>query len=154
AAIVGRLLQGGADPNTSVPGGETAVMTAARTGKVEALKVLLARGADVNARESTRGQTALMWAAAEGNAAAVSLLVEAGADVNARSHGPKPPPEQKPASEARSIGKGTPGKPPDGRTSYGRPVSDDHLPGLNDSVSKDYTRPGRIDDYTPLLFAV
>ena len=34
-------------------------------------KVLLANGADVNAKESWRGQTALMWAAAEGNADAI-----------------------------------------------------------------------------------
>ena len=45
--------------------GETALMTAARTGKVDAVKVLLAHGADVNFKESRRGQTALMWAAAE-----------------------------------------------------------------------------------------
>ena len=42
-------------------------MTAARTGRVEAVRALLAHGADVNAKEPLRGQTALMWAAAENN---------------------------------------------------------------------------------------
>ena len=134
AAIVERLLQARADPNTSVPGGETVLMTAARTGNVEVLKMLLARGADVNARETTRGQTALMWAAAEGNAAAIGLLIEARADINARSHGPKPP-EAKATNPSR------------------RPGSQDDE-GLNDAVSRDWARRGRVDDYTPLLFAV
>ena len=43
------------------------------------MKALLARGADVNAKER-RGQTALMWAAAEGHAEVVELLLKAGAD--------------------------------------------------------------------------
>ena len=43
------------------------------------VKALLARGADVNARER-RGQTALMWAAAEGHAEVVEALLRAGAD--------------------------------------------------------------------------
>jgi ankyrin repeat protein len=137
SAIVERLLQAGADPNTSVPGGETVLMTAARTGNVEVLKMLLARGADLNARESTRGQTALMWAAAEGNASAVALLVGAGADLNARSHGPQGagPTVAKGANQPRRLGS-----------------ADDEV--LNDAVSRDYARRGRIDDYTPLLFAV
>ena len=60
-------------------------MTAARTGNVDAVKLLIARGADVNAREQWFGETALMWAAAENHADAVRALAEAGADVNARS---------------------------------------------------------------------
>ena len=60
-------------------------MTASRTGKVEAMRVLLARGAKVNAKETWKQQTALMWAAHEGNAEAVKLLLEAGAQVNDRS---------------------------------------------------------------------
>ena len=51
-AMVELLLKAGADPNTALPGGETALMTAARTGKVDAVKALLARGADVNAKEA------------------------------------------------------------------------------------------------------
>ena len=62
-------------------------MTAARTGSVAAVRALLARGADVNAKEQLRGQTALMWAAAENHTDVVRALVEAGADVKVRSNG-------------------------------------------------------------------
>ena len=83
--IIEKLLNAGSNPNTAMPGGETVLMTAARTGKVDALKILIARGADIRAQEPTKGQTALMWAAAENNAAAVKVLVEAGADIQERS---------------------------------------------------------------------
>ena len=56
-------------PTRRSPEGETALMTAARSGNVAAVKVLLAHGADVNAREAWKGQTALMWAAVENHAA-------------------------------------------------------------------------------------
>jgi ankyrin repeat protein len=59
-------------------------MTAARTGKVGAVKALLAHGADIHAKESRRGQTAIMWAAAEGNVEVVEALIQAGADFKAR----------------------------------------------------------------------
>ena len=63
--MIERLLKAGADANAAVTEGETALMTAARTGNVEAANVLLAHGAAVDARESWHGQTALMWAAAQ-----------------------------------------------------------------------------------------
>jgi ankyrin repeat protein len=47
--------------------------------------MLLARGADANARENSLGETALMWAAAENHSEAVRALIEHGADPNARS---------------------------------------------------------------------
>ena len=87
AAMIQLFLDAKADPNGALPGGETPLMTAARTGNVDALKVLLVRGADVKAKDEERGQTALMWAAAEGNTAAVNLLIEFGADIHARSKG-------------------------------------------------------------------
>ena len=62
-------------------------MTAARTGNVAVIKALVARGANVRARERRKGQDALMWAAAENNAAAVTALIEAGADRDSRSNG-------------------------------------------------------------------
>jgi ankyrin repeat protein len=84
AAIINLLLEAGADPSTDVAG-ETALMTAARTGAIDALQALLARGVDVNAKEPSQRQTALMWAAAENHAGAVALLVRQGADLTARS---------------------------------------------------------------------
>ena len=85
ASMLARLLAAGADANRAQPEGETAVMTAARTGRVEAVRILLDHGADVDAAEQWRGQTALMWAAAEGHTAAVRELIARGADVDARS---------------------------------------------------------------------
>ena len=62
-------------------------MTAARSGDRPAVELLLAHGADPNARETWRGQTALMWAAAERHLAATDSLLRYGADVGARSDG-------------------------------------------------------------------
>ncbi len=80
--MVELLLEHGANANTSQRGGETALMTAARTGRPDPVTALLKHGAEVN-RQERRGQTALMWAAAEGNTAVVQLLINAGADPRA-----------------------------------------------------------------------
>ena len=85
APIVEALLDAGADANTTLPEGETVLMAAARAGSVRVLKLLLAHGADVGAREGWRGQTALMWAAAENHPEAMHVLIELGARVNERS---------------------------------------------------------------------
>jgi ankyrin repeat protein len=87
AAMIEALLKAGADPNSALPGEESALMTASRTGRVDAVKVLIAHGANVNFKESKRGQTALMWAAAEGNTATLEELVEHGADMHAATKG-------------------------------------------------------------------
>ena len=63
------------------------LMTAALSGKADAVRLLLTRGATVDTKEPYRGQTALMWAAAEGNTAAVEVLLEAGADLKLKSNG-------------------------------------------------------------------
>src|SRR2546428_2248209 len=80
------LLHAGADPISATPGGETALMTATRTGKPDAVTLLLDRGAAVNAKESVRGQTALMWAVLENHPDVVKLLLARGADVNAQTN--------------------------------------------------------------------
>ena len=67
-------------------------MTASRTGAPDALRLLLDRGADVNAREPEFGQTALMIAVRENHDAAVGVLLAAGAKPDAQTRmGPVPP---------------------------------------------------------------
>src|SRR5437870_1297030 len=86
AAMIDALLRAGADPNSANPGGETALMTASRTGKLDAVKLLIDRGAAVNAKESVRGQTAVMWAVLENHPDVVKFLLAHGVDVNAQTN--------------------------------------------------------------------
>ena len=86
APMIEKLLRADADPNASSTG-EPPIMTAARTGSVDAVRVLVAYGASANAKEARSGQTTLMWAAAEDHARVVQVLLGLGANVNARSDG-------------------------------------------------------------------
>jgi ankyrin repeat protein len=91
AAMIEELLKAGENPNAVVSDmSDTALMLAARTGKPDALRVLLDHGADPN-KTNSEGQTALMWAVAEKNAAAAKTLIERGANVNAQTHKLPPP---------------------------------------------------------------
>jgi ankyrin repeat protein len=64
--------------------GATPLMAAALNGDRTLIQMLLAKGADVNAKDQA-GTTALMDAARMGNADAVQLLIDSHADVNARN---------------------------------------------------------------------
>ena len=57
--------------------------TAAREGEVDVVKVLLAAGADVEAKDED-GRTALHRAARAGHGDIVKVLIEGGADVEAQ----------------------------------------------------------------------
>jgi ankyrin repeat protein len=61
-------------------------MTVARSGHVDAARLLIERGANLEAREAWHGQTALMWAAAQGHTEMLKELLARGADVNAHSN--------------------------------------------------------------------
>ena len=64
APLVTQLLAHGANPNLPRENGETPLMTAARLGRPDLMKLLLRKGAKVNARTDD-GWTALMCAVAE-----------------------------------------------------------------------------------------
>ena len=81
AAMVEKLLSAEANPDAKLLNGETVLMNCARTGNAEAVKALVAAGANVNVKEPDHDQTALMWAAAESHPEAVKILIEAGADI-------------------------------------------------------------------------
>ena len=86
-ALIERLLDAHADPNAPLLSGETPLMTAVDNGDIRTATVLLAHGAEVNAKETKGGQTALMWAVANRSPELVQLLLDHGADAHARSAG-------------------------------------------------------------------
>ena len=85
AVLLEKLLKAGADVESPNADGQTALMIVSRTSRVDAARVLLRNGANVNAVEQWRGQTALMWASAQGQPAMVQVLIAQGANLNARS---------------------------------------------------------------------
>jgi len=80
-AAIEKLIQSGADVNTTDQQGETALMRAALKGNIAALRVLVVSGTALNSRDY-QGRTALLYAVDSGNASAAAILVSAGADVN------------------------------------------------------------------------
>jgi len=82
--IIGALLDAGADAESPNAEGQTALMVVARTGRVDAARLLLEHGASVNAHETFGGQTALIWSAAQKHPGMIRLLLEHGATVDAR----------------------------------------------------------------------
>jgi len=85
-AVVQLLLERGAKINVSSRNAQkvTALHGAVSRGDIEATKLLLDKGAEVNARQE-RGFTPLFSAAGAGNIPLMGLLVKHGADVNART---------------------------------------------------------------------
>jgi ankyrin repeat protein len=77
------LIRAGADVHRRTEGGSTLLMTAARAGKPEAIRILLAEGIPIDAVHPTHGHTALMMAASE-DVRTTRALLRAGANVNVR----------------------------------------------------------------------
>lgn len=82
--IMRALVRAGGDIESANAEGQTLLMAVARTGRTDTAKLLLDKGANVDAREHWGGQTALMWAAAQRQPAMIRLLLKHGADVDAR----------------------------------------------------------------------
>ncbi|HUS04995.1 MAG TPA: ankyrin repeat domain-containing protein, partial [Bryobacteraceae bacterium] len=80
--IVKLLLEKGADPKVRDRDGQTTILRAAYNGDAETMKLLLARGVDVNAR--ARGTTALLDAINRNDGVIVDLLLAHGADATAQ----------------------------------------------------------------------
>lgn len=85
AAAVTKLLDEGVDVNTKYRYGATALSYAADHGRLEVVRILIGRGADVNVKDSFYGATPLTWAASPAqtrkpeHAEIVRLLLKAGA---------------------------------------------------------------------------
>src|SRR6187401_3102421 len=69
--VIQALVKAGGDVKAGTPNGTTPLMVAAASGEVEAVRVLIDNGADVNAKDGVRKQTALMYAAASNRAAVI-----------------------------------------------------------------------------------
>ena len=61
------------------------IWSAVKTGNLEALKVHLANGVDLNTQEPQSGLTALSWAIFTGEVEVVEQLLKAGADINGQN---------------------------------------------------------------------
>ena len=77
------LLEAGAGATAANRIGVTPLRLAAINGSAAMLEVLLAAGADANARLTAQGDTALMLAARTGRIDAIETLLDRGANVNA-----------------------------------------------------------------------
>jgi ankyrin repeat protein len=80
--IIKSLVEARANVEAPNAEGQTVLMVVARTGRVDTAELLLAHGADVNAKERFGGQSALMWAAAQQQPAMIRTLIAHGARVN------------------------------------------------------------------------
>ena len=81
-ATARRLLDAGADPNAEDKGGYTVLMLAASRGHGDLVRLLIARGADLDHQEPGAGWSALLWAAKDGRQDSVAILLSQGANPN------------------------------------------------------------------------
>lgn len=81
AKQVATLLAKGADPNARGEKGATPLLVASARNQIEVVELLVSKGAELNAQDtSTQKLTPLMVAAFRGHARVVELLLDKGAD--------------------------------------------------------------------------
>ena len=81
--VIELLRQHGAIAKTD--GGGHKLCSAVKSGDLQAVKVQLEKGVDVNARDAELRITALSWAALHGHTKIAAFLIDRGADVNAKN---------------------------------------------------------------------
>lgn len=84
-AVLEKWIAGGGDVRAAGRDGVTLLHLAAEAGRVEAVKRLLAAGADANGLTGGTRASALQWAAEKGRLEVARALLAAGAEVNAAS---------------------------------------------------------------------
>src|SRR5262249_51193057 len=106
ASIVGRLLKAGANVDAVDASGEPLLTIAVRSENIDALKLLLERGASANAADTSAKETPLMWAVRAHQRDAIALLLSHGANVNAVTRTGDAPPWVPPNAGGGSHGLG------------------------------------------------
>ena len=76
-------IEGGRTVDSKDIAGQTALMYAAETGRMQVLEYLVSKGADVNAKSGNLHNTSLMYAAAANRLEAIEFLIARGANVDA-----------------------------------------------------------------------
>jgi hypothetical protein len=84
AERIGTLIQQGADVNEMGAHGVTPIISAARSGAVDVIRVLAKHGADLNVGAGVNNWTPLMHAIHKNRIESVRALLDAGIDINAR----------------------------------------------------------------------
>jgi hypothetical protein len=89
ASLVFQMLTRGADPRAHDSLGVTALHLAAETGDAETIRLLIEKGAEIDARDSLAGFTPLEDAAASNHLESVRLLLSRGPDINVATNPPR-----------------------------------------------------------------
>ena len=148
------LIQAGADATLATRYGVTPLSLACTNGTVAVIERLLNAGADPNG-VLPGGETALMTAARTGKADAVTMLVERGADVNARESTRSQTALMWAAAQGNaSVIKVLLDAGADSRARSTGPASSETRTPSRTIQFRNYARRGRIDAFSPLLFAV